>query len=126
MSRVYVDSFAYDISKNVITMGEVYDDDVISQSIEIILTTNYGERVFLPNFGSVLPTMIFENITVQNGEEVLDAIISDIEQWEDRISIIAEQSSIQILNDTNTILLTIPYIINRTGITSSFERKIIL
>ena len=126
MSRVYVDSFAYDISKNVITMGEVYDDDVISQSIEIILTTNYGERVFLPNFGSVLPTMIFENITVQNGEEVLDAIISDIEQWEDRISIIAEQASIQILNDTNTILLTIPYIINRTGITSSFERKIIL
>jgi phage baseplate assembly protein W len=125
MDREYRDNFAYDLSKNIVTEGELHDYDAINQSIEIILSTDYGERVFLPNFGSILPSVLFENITQQSGENLLDTIISDIETWEDRITIISEQCALDIVEDENSISISIPYIVNEAGIVSSFEKVIL-
>lgn len=116
--------FAYDISKNVITKGEIYDVDVINQSIENILSTINGERVFLFEYGSPLPLVLFENITETNGEQLLDKILDAVETWEDRVILLRDQASLDILTDSNALIITIPYIIKNSNITTTFQRKV--
>lgn len=122
----YNQRYAYDLSKNVISKGEVWDDDVIKQSIEMILSTGYGERVFNPSFGSDLPYYMFENLNEQNGELLLTSIINSIKKWEDRVEIIDNLCRLVLYPDQNAILLNITYVIKKTNIVSKFEKKIIL
>ena len=122
--KKYSDHYAYDISKNVLSKGEIYDTDVLSQSIEMILTTMFNERLFNTSFGSVLPSYLFDFINESSGEKLLDDIITAIHQWEDRIIVIAGSASLQILNDENAIILMLPYYIKQNGITGTFKKKI--
>lgn len=122
--REFSDSYAYDIAKNVLSKGELHDQDVLSQSIEMILTTMFHERLFNPSFGSVLPSYLFDFINESTGEKLLDDVIAAVHQWEDRIIIIGGQASLQILADQNAIILTLPYYIKQNGITSVFKKKI--
>ncbi len=116
--------FAYDLAQNVTTKGEVFDTEAINQSIHNILSTTKGERVFLPQYGSVLPLVVFERINETNGEELLDRIIDDVEFWENRITIIRSQAKISLKIDENSLTLTIPYKIKQNGITSTFVRLV--
>ena len=126
LDSLFTDSFAYDLSKNPLSEGEIFDYDVINQSIEMILSTIRGERLFLPQLGSVLPLVIFENINETNGDETLDLILQAIELWEDRIILDKENAELIIVSDMNTIDLIIPYRLNNTNITNTFRRTIIL
>ena len=73
-----VDRWAYDISQNVISKGEIYDVDVINQSIENILMTTIGERIFNINYGSNLMYKIFDLATITAGEKILVDIVNTI------------------------------------------------
>lgn len=117
------DRWAYDISKNVLSKGEVWDVDAINQSIEMILGTNYYERPF-NSIGSDLGRFLFESISSQTGEELLNSIINSIRQWEDRIIILDAEARMIIDSNNNTVYLTIPYIIKRNNIKSEFDKKI--
>jgi len=121
----YRDNFAYDIARDVIRRGELKDVDVINQSIEMILSTNYGDRLFNPNFGSILANYMFENLNEQTGERLLDDIIREILKWEDRIQIIDRDVSLILEPEENSLILKIPYIIKRNQLKSTFEKKII-
>lgn len=123
--RLNSNTWAYDIAKNVISTGEVVNEDVINQSIESILSTYFGERFFKPTFGSVMPLQIFENINVTTGEKLIDEIIDSIRTWEDRIEIIEDQVTLKLLRDDNAIILEIPYYIIPTQVTSFFKKKVI-
>ena len=123
-NKLYSDTWAYDLHKNIISKGEVYNTDVIDSSIESILSTSYGERFFNPYFGSVLAGLLFEGITVESAETLLDQIIDNIETWEDRITIDRPNSTITIIRDENALIISLPYTINKTAIQSSFERKV--
>ncbi len=123
-TKLFTDSFAYDLSKNIQQDGEIFDQDVIEQSIESILSTLFGERIFRPTFGSLVPSVLFENLDEETGEELLDNALESLEIWEDRIIVLREQATIQILIDDNSIILNIPYVINQINITSIFKRKI--
>lgn len=124
--KEYSDNFAYDIDKDVRNFGEASNADAINNSIENILLTFTGERIFLPFFGSPLGFVIFENLNDVNGEQILDEIINAIKRWEKRIIIIENEVELNILKDQNAITLVIPYIINRNGLKATFSRKIIL
>ena len=120
------DIFAYDMSKNSQTDGELLNEDAINVSIENILMTNRGERVFLPDFGSVIPLVIFETINQSNGEIILDDIIESIKRWETRITILEDRVKLDVRANENALLLSIPYKIDRNGLTGTFNRKILL
>lgn len=123
--KEYSESFAYDISKNVLSKGEIHDTDVLSQSIEMILTTMFSERLFNPNFGTPLAGYLFEFIDEGSGEQILDKVIEAIGRWEDRVTVITNSATLTILDDDHSIILDIPYVIKRSGTTSTFKKKIL-
>jgi phage baseplate assembly protein W len=120
------DIFAYDMAKNSQTEGELLNEDAINVSIENILMTNRGERVFLPDFGSIIPLVIFETINQANGEIILDDIIESIKRWETRVTILEDRVKLDVRANENALLLSIQYKINRNGLTGTFNRKILL
>jgi phage baseplate assembly protein W len=116
--------FAFDLSKNVITVGESQDEKAINESIENILLTSPGERLFNPNFGVGLNNFVFEQLTKESAYKMLDIIVANLKRWESRITIIEDDIVLRILKDSNTIIITIPYLINNTGEIGSFAKKI--
>lgn len=52
----------YDIDFN-FNQIEIYGTNAIDQALENVLMTEYGERLFNPNFGSPLQKLFFENNT---------------------------------------------------------------
>lgn len=122
--QLYSDIWSYDISRDTISRGQEINEDVISQSLTTILTTLYGERLFLPAFGSSLSTTIFENLDENSGEHLLDSLIEEIEVWEDRIIIDNENCSLKINNQEQSMIINIPYFIYSESISGSFEKKI--
>jgi phage baseplate assembly protein W len=124
--KQFTDRWAYDIAQDIYHHGEVHDEDVINQSIELILSTAYGERFFNPSFGSSLPYRLFDTIDENFGERILDDIVVAINRWEDRITIMEDQMRMVINPDQNSINIVIPYIVKRNGKTSYFKKKIII
>jgi phage baseplate assembly protein W len=117
--------YAYDLSKKVLTKGEVHNEDAINTSIENILSTSYGERIFMPDFGSPLVSMLFENLTPATGDQLISDVIRSIEKWEDRIFIYHARVTMQLLLDNNTVILSIPYSIIQNNTTGTFKKKIV-
>jgi phage baseplate assembly protein W len=120
------DYWAYDIAKNVVSKGEVKNVEVINQSIEQILGTLYGERIFNLSFGSDLSLKLFEVVSKNKGERLLNDIVVAIEKWENRIRIIESQMKLIIDSDNNSIYISIPYIVRKESIKGIFSKKIIL
>ena len=119
------DNWAQDISKNAITYGDLKDVDVLDQSIELILTTVYGERLFNLTFGSGLTLKVFGTMTPDFAEEVLNDVAGAIRRWEDRIRVI--ESNMRIIQnvDDNSIIIVIPYYVLKTGVGSIFKKKLV-
>jgi phage baseplate assembly protein W len=122
----YSDHWAYDISENVISKGEIHDDDVIRQSIELILATMFRERLFNPGFGSVLGGALWDTMDENSGEMLLDSVLDSIAKIEDRIVINNNRCRMNILPDDHAIILTIQYTIRATGLPSRFAKRITL
>lgn len=118
------DQYAYDISKNPVSVGEVWDVDVINQSIELILSTYPGERLFNPSFGLGLERFIFNLSTSDEAENLLNMVANAIKTWEDRITLFESQMRLISNTDQNTVILIIPYQIKINQITSVFMKKI--
>jgi phage baseplate assembly protein W len=119
------DRWAYDISRNVVSKGEIYDVAVINQSIENILTTIPGERIFNLSFGSSLMLRVFEIASKKNGEELLNDVVKTIQFWDNRIKIIESEMRLVIDEDNNSALIEIPYRIKTSGLKGVFQKKII-
>ena len=56
----------------------------VLQSIEVIFSTHFGERVVREWFGSFVPNLLGRNITPREVTPFFAAISSAIEQWEPR------------------------------------------
>ena len=125
MNRSFPTNYALDLNKKVLTNVDAIDKQVISQSIESILMTDFGERVFEPNFGSFLSTIVFDRINEKSGESILDSIIEQILKFENRISIYTESFSLNISRSTHTMEIKIMYVINKTKTPGEFNKKIV-
>jgi phage baseplate assembly protein W len=78
----------YPITKN--TMGYFRtqtDLATIKSDLLILLLTNPGERVFLPDYGTPLKRLVFEQNDSILEQEVKNTIINSINKWEPRITV---------------------------------------
>jgi len=123
VAKEYSDNYAYDLSRKVITKGEIWDDDVIKQSVESIVATYFGERLFNLKFGSPLWGRLFENMTPSDGESILNGVSNAIKRWEDRVRLIENEMRLT-SGDDNSLILIIPFVIKRTGKKSIWQKKI--
>ena len=112
-----------DLSKKAVSIGEVYSQDAINASLENIILTNKGDRIFNPNFGSILTTVPFEILDFQNSIELLDILLRDIRRWEKRIIIIEDEIKMNIISQENKMYLLIPYIIKQNGKSGAFSKE---
>lgn len=96
----------------------------IENSIDSILSTNVGERFFLPMFGSNLLSMIHEPINEATADNILDALITAIERWEPRVEVIFSRSHVIPFHDRNAYEVLIAYYIASLGIESTLRRDL--
>lgn len=123
--RLYSDPFVYDLAKDILTKGEVYNEDAINVSINNILSTIFTERLFKAEFGSSLQLILFESITTTKQlEYILDSIVSSLKQWEPRIIVLENECVANFDPDIYVLSLKIPYIIKKSGIINSYESNI--
>lgn len=125
LNKEFSDNWAYDIDKNPIDQGEIWDADVINQSIEMILCTYPGERLFNPSFGIGIQYRIFNIASPAEAESLLDIIASALRVWEDRIIVVESQMRIIANVDAHSVIIVIPYTIKRNNIKSVFKKKLI-
>lgn len=122
--KKYADDWAFDLSKNFTREGEIVNEDVINQSIEFILTTLHGERLFNTGFGSDFQLRVFDTIDKDFLSVLLDDTITAIQTWETRITIVPDDAKFQLNTDNQSIVITLPYIINARQIKAEFKKKL--
>jgi phage baseplate assembly protein W len=120
----YNEDWAYDLNKSLFKGKELFNEDVISQSLDSIIGTIAGERLFNRSFGTGLFLYLFENLDNSTAEKILDEIIRAIKRWENRIIIDENSVRMDIYQDQNSIVLSIPYKIVRTGRREVYKKKI--
>jgi len=67
------------------SVGMVSGLDDIKESLEIILSTQIGERILQPEFGADLSSYVFESMNVMNQVKIKDMIFNAIYMFEPRI-----------------------------------------
>ena len=92
----------------------VEGEDVVAQSIKLILSTALGERQMRFDFGSDLPRLIFSPITSSTLVEVEEAARSALRNWERRI-IVRSVSAVPDPDLESKVNLTITYDIPQTN-----------
>lgn len=122
--RKYADVWARDASYNLYSTVEIVNEKVINQSIEMILATPLRSRLFNLNFGSNFSLRIFDNMSPDYLQSVIEDTVERIEMWEDRIYIIKESVMLNINPETQELHLTIPYIIKARKTKGSFSKYI--
>jgi phage baseplate assembly protein W len=123
--NLYANEYALDIAKKVISDVDALDLQAISQSIESILMTEPNERIFSPNYGSFLSGIVFESLTSNSAEKLLDAIINLVIQYEKRITVISNLCSMQISQSQHSITLKLVYFLNEDQTPGQFTKKIV-
>lgn len=73
--------------------------DQVKSDLLILLLTEPGERVMLPDFGTPLRKFIFEPNDSRVNEQVRDAIAGAISEWEPRIAV----QDIEVINGSSNI-----------------------
>ena len=122
--KQYSEKYAQDISKNLISDGYVYNEQAINNSLENILLTLTGERIFNVGFGSILPAQTFSQVSFSQAETLLTELVNVIGFWENRINVVESEIEMIIDKHKNSVILVIPYVISRNGMTGTFSRKI--
>lgn len=93
-------------------------EDNVRESIAVILRTEPGERVGLPEFGAGLARFLFEPNTVATHTRMQDAIRRALDRWERRIQVEAIDVAAH-PGDPETAVATITY---RLVATAALER----
>lgn len=125
MNKFFNSNYALDLAKKVSSQSDVVDKAAINQSIECILMTEQYERVFEPNFGSFLSSIVFERLNNDNAEKLLDAIISLVTKYENRITVISELCTMNVSQNDHMISLKLVYVINSDNTPGEFNKKIV-
>ncbi|MCA9647135.1 MAG: GPW/gp25 family protein [Myxococcales bacterium] len=92
----------------------VDSEDVVAQSIQLILLTRLGERQMRFDFGSDLPRLIFAPITSSTLVEIEEAARIALRDWERRIRV-QSVSAVPDPDVNSKVVLTITYEIPQTN-----------
>jgi uncharacterized protein len=93
---------------------ESSDDEIIRQSIWLILGTAPGERVGRPDFGCGIHDLVFAPRTAGTLGDVIRAVSDALAAWEPRVDAISVDASPH-PDDPNGLLIQIEYRVRATS-----------
>ena len=100
----------------------VLDVGAINSSIENILGTDLGERLFLPDFGSRIGQLLFQPIDDITASDLRSETIRALERWEPRLRVVDSETFVEPSPDENKYVMQITYVIVSTGNIGTFNR----
>ncbi|QMP83939.1 MAG: hypothetical protein [Caudoviricetes sp.] len=88
-------------------LAKVTNERSINQSLKNIILTDLGERLFQPNFGSNVRSLLFDNNLESNLTAIEFYISNSINLSEPRVNLI--EVNLQIGNNDNEVVVNIVY-----------------
>lgn len=98
--------------------------EAINGSIENIFGTSFGERWFLPNFGSRLQSLLFRLINENTADLILNELNDAISKWEPRVRVSLQESYVIPYPDEGMYHVLIVYYIVNIDVRGEFEATI--
>lgn len=68
-------------------LGYISQDANVAQSVELLLRTAAGERLMRPEFGTTVPSMVFEADSEQHLFQLEQALQDALRRWEPRVEV---------------------------------------
>ena len=99
--------YGFPLNGNAVFKPTYQTRDQIKANLINYLLTNKKERVFNPNFGADLRSLLFENIIENNLENLQDIIQSDINNFFPIVNV--RKIKFERLEDNNTINFSLTY-----------------
>jgi phage baseplate assembly protein W len=84
--------------------------DQIKSNLVNLLLTDIGERVMNPNFGCNLRKFLFEGITINNSEILINSLTDSISIFVPQITV--NDITLDPSPDSNSVSLTVSYVLN--------------
>ncbi len=107
-------SFPPTFSRLTYSVDLVSDDQDIRESLWVLFCTATGERLMVPDYGSLLWKMVFQNITNTLMTQLADIVRQAVLYWEARIDV----DDVAVVPDatvTGLVLITVTYTIRKTN-----------
>lgn len=105
-----VDHLDIDLTFSKRPSGDIYkkrDAAAVKQSIKNLLLSNHYDKPFEPFYGANLTSMLFELADDQTESEVRDNIITTVEEYEPRVSIL--NLDVRVLPDQHDMRVSIEF-----------------
>lgn len=112
MGRGFQFPFAVDPATSRIAMSSAEDN--IRESIRLILRTNIGERVMLPEFGTSAGDFLFSDSSAERVSALESSVREALERWEPRISDV-EVNAVGSGGSRDAVELNIRYAVRMTN-----------
>jgi phage baseplate assembly protein W len=84
--------------------------DQIKSNLINLLLTNKGERVMNPTFGCDIKNQLFENITIESEQKIINSIVDSVNLFLPEVRLLNIEITPEV--DFNQISLTVYYSIN--------------
>jgi hypothetical protein len=89
-------------------MKTSFDEDIVNESISIILSTRKGERLLRPDFGADIMSLVFSENNAHTANMVNVYVREALEKWEPRIEV--EDVTVTLdSNERNLLNINIEY-----------------
>jgi|TARA_R110000822_G_scaffold2650_5_gene12320 phage baseplate assembly protein W len=111
--------FGFPLNGDAVFVPTYYTRDQIKANLVNYLLTNRGERVFRPNFGADLRSLLFENIIDTTTNDLKNTIQNDIVQFFPNVEI--KEIEFNNLPDENVVNFTLIYQIVNFGVEDSIN-----
>jgi phage baseplate assembly protein W len=98
--------------------------DAIVQSVRSILNTRKGELIGLIDYGCSIYNFLFEQMSVGNVESLRATLISEVQRWENRVTIADFQYELN--NPVGTLKLDMIFSIKALGSNQLFREEFLL
>lgn len=88
---------------------KIYDLEAVYQSLDTLLKTERGERLFLPEYGVSLDRFIFEPMTFETRTALYEEIVRAVDKWEPRVVVHHGLSGIEEDPINHTVNITLVF-----------------
>lgn len=112
-------SFPPTFSRLTYSIDLVSDERDIHESLRILLSTALGERLMVPDYGSQLARLVFQNINTTLATQLEDYVRQAILYWEPRIDVDEVVVRPNATPD-GVVLITVFYTVRKTNARNNF------